>query len=238
MANLTPSPGITASQTVTLTNKTIDGDDNTLQDLAPAVIKTNVANANKVWGYDGSGVGGAQTLTSATLAQQQWIRSIASLLPGTPVSTSATFSTANMALLMPLEVVTASQSIIGILVRVVTQSGNYDIGIYSTTDNSTFTRVASKGSTAVPAAASVGLSFSSPVTLTAGTMYYLGFAVDNTTTIFATFTANINPGASAVGYTKTASFPLPSSITGASAMSVSEVQPQFIGKMTGGIAVY
>jgi hypothetical protein len=42
--------------TQTLTNKTIDGDDNTIQDLALTSLKTDVANANKVIRRNASGV--------------------------------------------------------------------------------------------------------------------------------------------------------------------------------------
>lgn len=45
-----------AATTETLTNKTIDGDDNTVQDLDfSAVIKTEAGNADKLAGYNGSG---------------------------------------------------------------------------------------------------------------------------------------------------------------------------------------
>lgn len=47
---------VSATSTQTLTNKTIDGDDNTVQDLPDTAIKTNVANANKFFTRDGSGV--------------------------------------------------------------------------------------------------------------------------------------------------------------------------------------
>lgn len=42
--------------TDTLTNKTIDGDDNTVQDLALASLKTELAQANQVLRRDGSGI--------------------------------------------------------------------------------------------------------------------------------------------------------------------------------------
>ena len=42
--------------TETLTNKTIDGDDNTVQDLPVTSLKTVVGNANKVVTFNGSGV--------------------------------------------------------------------------------------------------------------------------------------------------------------------------------------
>ncbi|MEO0271677.1 MAG: hypothetical protein ABIM30_01135 [candidate division WOR-3 bacterium] len=49
------SPIVTTDATQTLTNKTIDGDDNTVQDLALTSLKTVVADANKVLRRDASG---------------------------------------------------------------------------------------------------------------------------------------------------------------------------------------
>lgn len=57
--NLTfPATGTlaTLSGSETLTNKTLDGDNNTVQDLGIGVLKTDVANANTVLAFDGSGV--------------------------------------------------------------------------------------------------------------------------------------------------------------------------------------
>jgi hypothetical protein len=50
------SPVVTEAHAATLTNKTIDGDDNTIQDLALTSLKTDVANANKVIRRDAAGV--------------------------------------------------------------------------------------------------------------------------------------------------------------------------------------
>ena len=47
---------VTASSTNTLTNKTIDGDNNTVQDLALTSLKTNLTDANKFLVRDGSGI--------------------------------------------------------------------------------------------------------------------------------------------------------------------------------------
>lgn len=47
---------VSADSTQTLTNKTIDGDDNTVQDLPDTALKTNLTNANKFFSRDGSGV--------------------------------------------------------------------------------------------------------------------------------------------------------------------------------------
>lgn len=49
------SPLVTEAHAATITNKTIDGDDNTVQDLALGSLKTVVGDANKVLQRDGSG---------------------------------------------------------------------------------------------------------------------------------------------------------------------------------------
>lgn len=52
----TASPVVTEAHSATLTNKTIDGDDNTVQDLALTSLKTVLADANKVIRRDASGI--------------------------------------------------------------------------------------------------------------------------------------------------------------------------------------
>ena len=55
--DLTPvSPVVTEAHAAVLTNKTIDGDNNTIQDIAIASLKPELANANKVIRRDGSGI--------------------------------------------------------------------------------------------------------------------------------------------------------------------------------------
>ena len=65
-----PSTGIivTRAATETLTNKTIDGDDNTLQDIAITSLKTVLADANKVILRDASGVVGSALLANANVS--------------------------------------------------------------------------------------------------------------------------------------------------------------------------
>jgi hypothetical protein len=58
---------LAASTTATLTNKTIDGDDNTVQDLPVTSIKTVLADASKVLVRDGSGVPGSALLVNANV---------------------------------------------------------------------------------------------------------------------------------------------------------------------------
>jgi hypothetical protein len=50
------SPMVTEAHTATLTNKTIDGDDNTVQDLALTSLKTNLTDASKFLVRDASGI--------------------------------------------------------------------------------------------------------------------------------------------------------------------------------------
>lgn len=60
---------VTVSDAQTLANKTIDGDLNTVQDLALTSLKTTIGNANKFVSYDGSGVPVATiTAPSGTIA--------------------------------------------------------------------------------------------------------------------------------------------------------------------------
>jgi hypothetical protein len=58
---------VSATSTQTLTNKTIDGDDNTVQDLPITVLKTVLADANKPLVRDGSGVPTSALLVNANI---------------------------------------------------------------------------------------------------------------------------------------------------------------------------
>lgn len=105
-------------------------------------------------------------------------------------------------------------------VRVQTQSGNLDLGIYSS-DGTTATRLGSMGSTAVAAAGVQTCTLATPIVLSPGTDYYIALAVDNGTVTFYGGAA----GASDIGIIGnrlihfTASFPLPATLTLASAVS-------------------
>lgn len=93
-------------------------------------------------------------------------------------------------------------------------AGNYDVGIFYSDDEATFTRVVSKGSTAQPAAgqifASVGATTLTPVT---GRRWYLALALSSASTIGWTDNGGIASGV-IPGFSKAASFPLPASLTG------------------------
>ena len=87
---------------------------------------------------------------------------------------TGTWPAANRALYIPVEV---DQPAIAVkmIFQVTTQSGNYDIGIYSETGS----RLVSTGSTAVPAAG-IAVADITDTTLTPGT-YFLALNIDNTT---------------------------------------------------------
>ncbi len=59
----TASPVVTESHTAELINKTIDGDDNTIQDVALTSLKTVIADANKIIKRNASGVVVSSTAT-------------------------------------------------------------------------------------------------------------------------------------------------------------------------------
>jgi hypothetical protein len=61
---------VSAAATQTLTNKTIDGDDNTVQDLALSSLKTVAGDAAKVLVRDGSGVVTSALLADANVAAE------------------------------------------------------------------------------------------------------------------------------------------------------------------------
>ncbi len=128
-------------------------------------------------------------------------------------TTTTTVNSANDAFLVPL---TPEEDVtIGTLTWVAggTSAGNFDIGIY--TDSGT--RLVSKGSTAWPAVSATMDVAISPVTLRAGTQYWLAFAADNAS---ATFRGVLTAGLAQLQRTDgsswtrrvASSFPLPASI--------------------------
>lgn len=154
--------------------------------------------------------------------------------PGAVVAAPSTL-TANRAYLVPLPPVAIATAITAVLFQVGIQSGNVDVGLYSTTDWATFTRVASSGSTACPAAAfrnAIALS----ATLQPGTQYLLAFAADNGVATIGGWSADNGTGIllSEVAYIKATSFPLPTSLTGMSDVAANTTIPLLMGSVTGG----
>jgi hypothetical protein len=123
---------------------------------------------------------------------------------------------ANRAVLGPVPSL-ATQLVISTLSYVVnTQSGNLDIGIYYSDDKGvTFRLVVSTGSFAMPAAGAQTKAITQTVlTPVPGRRWYTACSINN-------ITARVlnHPGAPAtfsIGYLKTSTFPLPTTITGMS----------------------
>ena len=96
------------------------------------------------------------------------------LMCASSVGGNAGWPTANKAFFIPFEVETTVVAY-KMIFNVSSQSGNYDIGLYSETG----TRLVSTGSTAVPAAGAAMADISN-TTLVPGT-YFMALNVDNTT---------------------------------------------------------
>jgi hypothetical protein len=142
---------------------------------------------------------------------------------GFTVSGSNYSTTANTATLVPIPNIISSTTITRIGFRVATAAGNYDVGVYYSDNDITFTRLVSLGSTAVPSAgARVATIASSTLTPVAGRRWYLALAVNNAGSIWAGSAAI--PGA----FFQASSFPLPASLSGTSAI-VTEGVPSLTG---------
>lgn len=101
-------------------------------------------------------------------------------------------------------------------IRVGTQSGNVDAGIY----DSAGTRLASSGTTACGSGnATQSLPLSAAVTLKPGILYYAAIACDNATATFLTGGGTVTPieHNPPLNFRSTTSFPLPASVTPATA---------------------
>lgn len=126
---------------------------------------------------------------------------------------------ANTAYLMPIGNVVTTTPISrlswGLLIVI---AGNYDVGIYFSDDEVTFTRLISKGSTAIPVAGNIITSIASSVVVpVAGRRWYYALALSTASTVEAA--AHSTAAAGGIpGYTKAASFALPASLTGMTAI--------------------
>jgi len=136
--------------------------------------------------------------------------------PNPGVGTTSGTLAANAAYLICFQVfraVTVSNTII----KVATQSGNIDVGIYSS-DGTTATRLGSTGSIACPAVSVRSVNaLTAGVDLVPGTRYFAAFAADNATAslgIVTGLTPMVNPAT--YGGSIATSFPLPATITQAS----------------------
>lgn len=140
-------------------------------------------------------------------------------LPCMGSAAAALVVVANTAYLMPIGNVVATTPLTRLswgLTTVV--AGNYDVGIYSSDDEATFTLLASKGTTAQPAAGNIITSIATAtITPVAGRRWYYGIALSTASTVEAA-SRGVATASGIPGYTKAASFPLPASLTGMSAI--------------------
>lgn len=134
---------------------------------------------------------------------------------------------ANNAQWAKLPGLTIEQTVTKIRCAVTTQSGNMDVGIYSLS-GSTLTRLASSGSTAVPAAGAREITIPSTV-LRPGVTYYLAIGADNVTAQFRAITGlepvlSVVSGGDLIYSTNNGSgFPLPATVNTAGLVSNSTV---------------
>lgn len=131
---------------------------------------------------------------------------------------------ANTAYLMPINNVVTPTSISRIFWGLITLvAGNYDVGIYYSDDEATFTRLVSKGSTAQPAAgaviSTVGATTITPVT---GRRWFYAIALSTASSLAVAGSGGLN-SQTIPGYLKATSFPLPASLTGMTAAGVTSI---------------
>lgn len=131
---------------------------------------------------------------------------------------------ANQAYLLPVQglvVTTAISRIIFTLTSVV--AGNYDVGIYYSDDEATFTLLGSKGSTAQPAVGNIIASLTTQTLVpVSGRRWYFALALSTGSTVGSVGSLALAAAAMA-GYKKASSFPLPATITTATAFGAESV---------------
>lgn len=130
---------------------------------------------------------------------------------------SAVWPTSNLAVFFPFVVADSYVATTGVVYNGATASGNIDIGIY----NSAGTRLASNGGTAQSGTSTLQLlTFSASTTLAAGSLYFMGLVLDNTTGTVQRMNAFGNMDAQGIGIKNVAaSYPLPSTVTYATVSS-------------------
>lgn len=187
-------------------NSAVDGD-GIAWDNAAAIWKRTTDKAMRVGALAGSG-----TASKTVFGDGTWKELLAPTHLGAWTATNAFAPVANTAYLVPIANVMVPTTITRIGIAIGTSSGNLDLGIYSSDDESTFTKLFSTGSFASPGAGAL-LKTIAAQTLTpvAGRRWYWALAADNATITFA------NMGAITGGYKKAASFALPASLTAMSA---------------------
>jgi len=132
--------------------------------------------------------------------------------------------TANTAYLCPLPSVYAAQTYTRMIWGLVTLvAGNYDVGVYYSDDEATFTRLTSKGSTAQPAAGNIITAMTSfTITPATNRRWFTGIAFSSGSSILGVGAGAAQPSG-VPAYSKATSFPLPASLTGMTAIGATWV---------------
>lgn len=140
----------------------------------------------------------------------------------------------NVAYLTPMQALTEDVLLTSLVNYIVTSSGNIDLGMYSTTDGASFTRVVSLGSTASPGTGTQEFTALTDTPLYRGTRYYFAYAANNNT-IRVSGIANLTTAIAIYnGYSKAASFPLPSTLT---VLTQEIIAPEMVGRVSGGFNI-
>ena len=182
---------------------------------------------------DNSNIGAAAAILVTKLAagsSGQWLRTSSGIptwtvLPGPPIlspgpSGATVAGVANTVYLTELLGVFGDAFTMSKFLYVVsTQSGNMDLGIYYSDDLSTFTRLFSTASFAVPAVGKTTTSFAAQtIAPVAGRHWFFAVAVDNATAQFRAVDSNLTPA-----YSKATSFPLPASLSAMTALTANVI---------------
>lgn len=145
---------------------------------------------------------------------------------------AAATGTGNTAYLVALPAIVAPTTITKLRINLDVSSGNLDVGIYSTTNGSDFTRVTSLGTTASPGTGDRTFDITDTV-LYPGTRYWFAFAGSDGTISPYRYGTGPAISVSGIGRSKATSFPLPATISAASAANLTAVVA-VLGLISGG----
>ena len=124
--------------------------------------------------------------------------------------------TPNRAYLVPLTPLTQNVTVTALMVELAGSTDSIDVGIYTTTDFVTFTRVVSSGALAFPGTSLQHLDIVDTA-LTQGTRYFFAVAVNGATLTISQIsdlrTGGVDGSSAGVALGKATSYPLPTTIT-------------------------
>lgn len=154
------------------------------------------------------------------IQQSNWIENTNPIDPSLAVAAPAA-NTAYLSLVRVSRAITVSK----IVVEIGGASGNIDVGIYTSADESTFDRVASSGTTAQAGTNALQtISLTAAYTLVPGVNYWFACAADNAVgTVLRTSAAAANAVAISAGnkaIAKATSFVLPTSLAAMSSTTI------------------